>query len=265
MKKNIRKLLSNFVPKGKIKEILKLWAYNFSASKNVKFGLNGQYFITKLEGRTFKTTSPLYKIVNDFDYYTNFYKPNGSDVIIDAGANQGFVSLYFESLLDSEGLVWAFEPDSKNISTFKHNIELNYEKKSKIRIVDFLLWDKNEMVKFHEAGSVGSSAHYMPHDDKIVMKRAITLDQWVKENNISKIDFIKMDIEGAELEAIAGAIETIKKFNPNFAIASYHIINGEHTYIKLEKIFKKIGYPYKTIHFNNKEIITFAGPRISEN
>lgn len=262
MKKNLRKTLSKLLPKGRFKDQLKLWFYNNSTSLPARFSLEGAAYGTKFGQNTFITTSPLYRVVEDFDFYTHFYKPGGADKIIDAGANQGFISLYFASLIDPNGIVWSFEPDSKNIDTINKNMALNPDKAPRIEIVDLLLWDKDEMVEFYEAGSVGSSAHYIPDNNNIVMKRATTLDNWVRENGILQIDFIKMDIEGAELEAIKGALETIKNFKPDFAIASYHIINGEPTFIKLEKIFESIGYPYKTIHFNKKEIITFAGPSV---
>lgn len=57
-----------------------------------------------------------------------------------------------------------------------------------------------------------------------------------------KIDFIKMDIEGAEIEAIKGAKQLIKNYKPAFSIAAYHVVDGERTYKKLEKMFKKLNY-----------------------
>ena len=71
-----------------------------------------------------------------------------------------------------------------------------------------------------------------------------------------------MDIEGAELEAVEGCKDLIKNFKPNFAIASYHMVDGEPTYIKLESFFNSIGYPVKTKKFSGYEMITFAGPCI---
>ena len=68
-----------------------------------------------------------------------------------------------------------------------------------------------------------------------------------------------MDIEGAEIEALEGAVKTIEKHQPNFAIASYHLINGEQTYMALESFFKKINYPFKTVFFDDGEAITYAG------
>ena len=126
-------------------------------------------------------------------------------------------------------------------------------------IEDLLLWNENTLIDFEEAGTVGSSAVWFSGKNKLVKKQAVTLDSWAKERMLTQLDFIKMDIEGAEIEALDGAIEVIKQFSPNSAIASYPIVNGEPTYIKVEEFFKKLNYPYKTITFRGKEIITFAG------
>ena len=55
-----------------------------------------------------------------------------------------------------------------------------------------------------------------------IKKNAITIDKFVEENNIEKIDYIKMDVEGAEKNILEGSIKTIKKFKPSLAIAIYH-------------------------------------------
>jgi len=55
-----------------------------------------------------------------------------------------------------------------------------------------------------------------------------------------------MDIEGAEIEAIKGAKKTLKNNTANLAIASYHILDGEKTHFKLEKMLQKLGYKTET-------------------
>lgn len=122
-----------------------------------------------------------------------------------------------------------------------------------------LLWDENKEVDFEEAGSEGSSAVWFSGSILVVKMQAVTIYSWVATNNIAKLDFIKMDIEGAEIEALAGAINTIKTLKSNFAIATYHLVNGERTYIKVEQFFKKLNYPYKTVTIRGNENITFAG------
>lgn len=60
------------------------------------------------------------------------------------------------------------------------------------------------------------------YKEKIKVKLT-TLDKFVEENNIKKIDFIKIDAEGSEREIIKGAKLIIKKFKPKIAVSAYHL------------------------------------------
>lgn len=267
MKKAIKKILSKFVPKGVAKEKFKLFYYRLSRPKNIDFDVistkDGVVFKTSFHQTTLFTNEALYPIVADFDYYQHFYKVKRDDIVIDAGANCGHLSIFFSKLVGEKGKIFAFEPDKFNIERIAKNSKLNEDLKDNIIIEDLLLWNKNELIDFYEAGTVGSSAVWIPDNQHMVKKQAVTIDNWVKSNAIQKLNFIKMDIEGAEIEALEGCIETIKNLKPNFAIASYHIVNGEQTYLKLEQFFKEIGYPFKTVKFRGTEIITFAGHSIN--
>ncbi|WNM20264.1 FkbM family methyltransferase [Flavobacterium capsici] len=263
MKKAIKKILSKIFPKGNVKEKFKLHYYSFFKPKNVLFEVGTVsdkiIYITKFDNISIKTNEALYPIVDDFNYYQHFYKVKQNDIVIDAGANCGHLSIFFSKIVGSNGKIFAFEPDKFNIERILKNISLNDDLSNNIQIEDVLLWDKNELISFYEAGTVGSSAVWMPDDELCVKKQAVRIDDWVKNNNIQKLDFIKMDIEGAEIEALDGCIETIKTLRPNFAIASYHFVNGEQTFIKVEQFFSAMNYPYKTVKFRGTEIITFAG------
>lgn len=263
MKKAIKKVISSLFPKGNVKELIKLRYYSLFKSKNVVFELverNGKVaYKTSFNNISLLTNEALYQIVEDFNYYQHFYKVQPNDVVIDAGANCGHLSIFFSKLAGPNGKIIAFEPDKFNIERIESNIKLNDGLASNIKIEDLLLWDKNELIDFYEAGTVGSSAVWMPDNEHCVKKQAVRIDDWVIENNVQKLDFIKMDIEGAEIEALDGCIKTIETLKPNFAIASYHIVNDEQTYIKVEQFFASMDYPYKTVRFRGSEIITFAG------
>jgi FkbM family methyltransferase len=266
MKKKLKKIISNFVPKGSQKEKIKLFYYNLLKAKNVSFDLiesnGGVEYKTSHNNISLVTKEALYPIVADFDYYQHFYKVKTNDVVVDAGANCGHLSMLFSKLTGQNGKVFAIEPDKFNIERIQNNIGLNPDLPNNICIEDLLFWDKNELIDFYEAGTVGSSAVWIPNAQYCVKKQAVTIDDWVKSRDLNQLDFIKMDIEGAEIEALEGCKETIEKLHPNFAIASYHIVNGESTCIKLERFFKEMQYPFKTIKFRGNEIITFAGQNI---
>lgn len=267
MKKKIKKILSSVIPKGGVKDQIKLMYYSLNKPKNTSYKLlknseNKVIFKTVFEKTSLITNEALYFIVPDFNYYQHFYKVKSGDVIIDAGANCGHLSIFFSKLVGNNGIVYAFEPDVFNIKRIKNNEDLNKDLSKNIKIEELLLWNENKLIDFYEAGTVGSSAVWIPDSDKCVQKEAVKIDDWVERNNIKKLDFIKMDIEGAEIEALDGCVQTIKNLKPDFAIASYHIVDGEATYIKVEDFFKKMNYPYKTVRFRKNEIITFAGKSV---
>lgn len=266
MKKQLKKIVSQLFPKGARKELLKVRYYNVFKPKGVVYQIidnKGKVaYKTSISNISLITNESLYLMINDFSYYQHFYKVKTGDIVVDAGANCGYLSIFFSKLVGENGRIFAFEPDKFNIDRMEKNIDLNKDLIDNITIEDLLLWDKNELTDFYEAGTEGSSAVWMPDKEHCVKKQAVTIDSWVKKNNIQMLDFIKMDIEGAEIEALDGAVETIKKYKPNFTIASYHIVNGEQTFIKVEAFFRKMNYPFKTIKFKDDEIITFAGPNL---
>jgi FkbM family methyltransferase len=265
IKKTIKKTISKIVPKGQFKEKTKSQWYNILSPNNIHYARvknnNKWLFKTKFSDFTFYTNQALYSITPDFSNYQHYYKVKKGDVIIDGGANVGILTLLFSKLTGETGHVYAFEPDKYNINMLKDNFKLN-EHDPNYSIHDELLWSRTTEIDFQESGTVASSALWLSDKEKIVKKKAVTLDSWCDQHEIQQLDYVKMDIEGAELEAIEGCVDVIKKFKPNFAIASYHMVNGEPTYIKLEAFFKKIGYPFLTKKFSGYEIITFAGPRV---
>lgn len=264
MKKKIKKIISAVFPKGDAKEQIKLAYYSINKPAHtfyelVKGNNRRTVFKTTFKEISIVTSEALYFIVPDFNYYQHYYKVKANDVVLDAGANCGHLSIFFSKLVGKDGMVYAFEPDKFNVERINNNIELNQDLLNNIKIEGLLLWNENKIIDFYEAGTVGSSAVWIPDNDKCVQKEAVRIDDWIVKNNIKKLDFIKMDIEGAELEALDGCVQTIENLKPNFAIASYHIVDGEATYIKVEEFFKKRNYPYQTVRFRKNEIITFAG------
>jgi len=137
------------------------------------------------------------------------------------------------------------------------NIELN--KVNNIIAINKGLWNKNEIVEFdrrEDEGSMIAKCINGKTKGKVVNYKFVKLDDELKKIGINKIDFIKMDIEGAELEVVEGCREMLKNNDINLAIASYHIRNNEKTYKELEKILNEIGYRSKTEF--KKHLTTYA-------
>lgn len=265
LKKSIKKTISSFVPKGIYKEQLKVLWYNVFSNSKVKYKVikrdSGFLYKTQYVDLKLYTNEPLYTITPDFDNYQHFYKIKSADVVIDGGANVGVLALLFSMRVGSNGYVHCFEPDRYNINKLMKNFSIN-NCSNNYSVYRELMWNEETEIDFQESGTVASSALWFSGTNNIVKKKTTTLDVWAKINQIKRLDFIKMDIEGAEIQAIEGCRSIIKKYKPNFAIASYHVINGKPTYLELEKFFKGMNYPYITKRFGSDEIITFAGPEV---
>jgi FkbM family methyltransferase len=262
LSKTIKRVLSGLFPSGKLKEQLKCSFYNV-LNTDCRFELKANVYSIDKAGILLRSHQDFYHINSSINRYLKFYTPKSGDIVLDGGSHVGQIALYLAALVGEAGQVCSFEPDSLNRRDQEANFELNHELASIIDIDSRLLWDSETELGFDERGDVGSSISSTP-DSAGLKKMSVSIDSWVAERKLDRLDFVKMDIEGAEIEAIQGANEAIKRFRPNFAIASYHHVNGVQTYVVLEKYFSTIGYPFKTIVFRNGEVITYAGPAVSK-
>jgi len=158
--------------------------------------------------------SVVYSFLVEQYSYDNIVKAKEDDVVFDVGAYVGDTALWFSRLVRHRGKVYAFEPEPENFR------KLNLERNRTQNIVPLPLAlsdDEGEMVIF---GS-GSSAT-VANDDNGIPVMVTTIGKIVKDNNLTRIDFIKMDVEGHELNVLKGAAETIKTFEPSLALSAYH-------------------------------------------
>jgi hypothetical protein len=77
--------------------------------------------------------------------------------------------------------------------------------------------------------------------DSLTVK-SISIDEFIRQKNLPKIDFIKLDIEGAEYECLQGAKEVIKKFKPRIAVCIYH---KDEDFINIPSYLKELVPEYK--------------------
>lgn len=175
--------------------------------------------------------------------YLAEYQLKKGDIVIDGGAFDGFFTFYAATIVGNKGKVIAFEPD---ITNFKNLIELKIKNKFKnIILINKGLWSDEKILRLSTRSSddnMEASFFSTIKDKNSIDVSVVKLDDELKKIGIERVDFIKMDIEGAEIEAIKGAKRLLTNYDINLAIASYHIVNGEKTCFKLEKLLKKYGY-----------------------
>jgi len=172
-------------------------------------------------------------------------KVGPGDIVFDCGANIGIFSIYAAK---KAKMVYAFEPGKDEVVALSENKRLN--NCNNIKIIPKAVLDKTEKAKLVLLG-VGS--HYLVSsgnkDKKAVDVQTISIDEFVKEENLERVDFIKMDIEGSEEKALLGAKETLRKFRPKLAISIYHKFSD---FYKLPLLIKRLNLDYK-IRVKNKK------------
>lgn len=143
--------------------------------------------------------------------------------VLDAGAWIGDFSAYAAKKGAS---VYAFEPSPINIKFLNKTILLNKDAPGDITIVPFGLGSKDETLEFlenNEDGNTGGNTFLIPKGDGTAILDITTIDNWVKKNDIKKIDFIKSDIEGYERHMLSGATKTLREHQPILSICTYHL------------------------------------------
>jgi len=141
------------------------------------------------------------------------------DIVVDAGGGFGDTALHFAQ---HAAKVFCFECIPANIVILQQNLALNPDLGAKIALVQKALWSRSgEKLVFEENGPGSRVAS----GELGVEVETETIDDFVEANSVGRVDFIKMDIEGAEPDALAGAERTIRKYRPRLAICVYHDLN----------------------------------------
>jgi len=170
-----------------------------------------------------------YPLAGEGPYLYNKVKINTGDIVIDAGANIGMFSALASRL---GAIVYAFEPIEKIREKYlKRTASLN----PNINIIPLALSNKkeNNVLMKGDFGGASIISKLQPSGDISEEVSTITLDEWVKQNNIPKVDFIKADIEGAERLMLEGAQWVLKTYAPKLAICTYHLPDDKEVLTKL--------------------------------
>ncbi|WP_371504447.1 FkbM family methyltransferase [Nitrosopumilus adriaticus] len=136
---------------------------------------------------------------------------NPGDIVIDVGANIGYYTLIFAQLVGNTGKVIAFEPETKNFEILKKNIAIN--NLSNVILEQKIVSNTKGKTKLFlaDSGIVGHHTNPTKHNTDFIEVDSITLDDYLDENNLSKkINFLKIDVEGAEIKVLDGAKSILK-------------------------------------------------------
>lgn len=155
------------------------------------------------------------------------------DVVLNCGACMGDSTIWFYR--EGASKVYNFEPMPFAFATLNLNLEQNnYPTNLSYRLA---VGDKNQQLVFKEQLNHIGSSHQVSKDElknmqsqapdknaNLVEVQCIVLDEWLAEKQI-KPDYIKMDLEGAEPQAIEGLKDTIATLKPKMAVCLYHRVS----------------------------------------
>lgn len=149
-------------------------------------------------------------------------QPEAGDVVIDAGACFGDTALIFAALVGETGFVHSFEPLAGQREIFEANLRRNPVLAERVKIHPFALDRVAGKELFFDADA-GAGARASAGSKTPVLTTRI--DDLVEQQGLDRVDFIKMDIEGAETAALEGAAGTIRRFKPKLGISIYHSLD----------------------------------------
>ena len=165
---------------------------------------------------------------------------------LDIGGNIGYYVLLERKLIGDSGKIIAFEPAPLNFQYLKQNIERNNFQN--ISLFNFACGNEKKNVKFFINKKSNGSQVYRnesppdPSLGKIITVEMIILDDFLEKINSEKIDFIRMDAEGYELNIIYGLLKTLEKHKPIISIELHKRQLGIERTIEFFKILKSFGY-----------------------
>jgi FkbM family methyltransferase len=176
--------------------------------------------------------------------YFRWYTPKPGDIALDGGANCGVSTYYLSRYVGAEGRVLALEPDEDNWKFLLRNIELH--QLTNVVPIKKALAGRTGTREFHQEGCLGSGFTDLVSRPEgttnITMVETTTLADLIREYQLPRIDFVKLDIEGGEIEVLQSSKELLRKMKIEFAIDTNHAIQGELTHKCLDELFREIGY-----------------------
>jgi FkbM family methyltransferase len=194
------------------------------------------------------------------DVIIEHFRPKEGDVVVDVGAHIGRYTIVASKQVGQNGKVIAIEADPSNFEILNRNIELN--RLTNVTTLNYAAFSKEAKIKlylpagdiFTKYNTVMSDWIWVKPDDKFVEVNGNTLDNLVHETGIRQVNWIKIDVEGAEFEVLRGAHNLLLNNKNIVLLVELHGSPNDYrwkleefigTYkfkIEFEKIYEKNGY-----------------------
>lgn len=192
--------------------------------------------------------------------------------IYDIGGYEGVVTIYFASATGENGRVITFEPNPGNYSKILENVNLNMFTNVDVRQVALGKKSGEATLAFQPSGFSSGSIQDDIQKQILQKKRSETvqvqidtLDNQININNLPEPDFVKIDVEGLEMDVLLGMTDTIKNYKPKLFIE----IHGVDIQKKIDNVKRVVKFlttnEYSIYHVeSNKSNITISNAEIAK-
>lgn len=183
-------------------------------------------------------------------------------VVIEGGLADGINTIEFLLLMPHIEKVYGFEP---LYHAYEHPHKIYLNANPNVEILTKGLWSENTTLAIDTSSdlplarvSTLEEANFASH----IEIEVVSIDSFVEQRGIEKVDFIKFDIEGAEFNALKGAFKTLQKDRPKLAISIYHAYQDLYQIaLFLNEILDDYSYRLGQYHYDLGETVLYAFPK----
>jgi FkbM family methyltransferase len=221
--------------------ITRAYRHGVRWSLDLREGIDLAIFLGVYEPETIQTLSRIIK---------------SGDVVLDIGANIGAITLPLALYVGDSGHVIAFEPTTWAYEKLKKNLSLNHQLSQRVKAEHMMLLETEQQAPDFVYSSWSLTAEeddltHPQHKGRLMTTngvKVISLDQYLKENPVDKLDFIKLDVDGYELPVLKGAQKTISFYRPKIILEmAPHIQEEKHQFGELIEELKQNHYRLKDL------------------
>src|SRR5574341_529851 len=192
------------------------------------------------------------------DEIIELFSPREGDVVVDIGAHIGRYTVISSKRVGLDGKVIALEAAPDNFDILNRNIRLNGL--TNVLPLNCAAYSKQTRLKLYEPSAADSIYNtIMPIrgglNSSYVEVNANTLDAILHANGMEKVDWIKIDVEGAEFEVLKGAAHTLASSGDVTLLIEVHDIQEDNHYNNIVEFLESFGYMvrYEKVHLSGKE------------
>jgi FkbM family methyltransferase len=178
------------------------------------------------------------------------------NICLDVGANVGAIAFAIAQQCGPSGKVFAFEPGGLTYERFQANLALNPGYAKAITPLRLGLSDKDGILYWNEhaenRGNANLSTEPQPGATEVPVT---TLDKWTAQAALTRLDFVKIDVESMEYEVILGGRETWGRFLPTLyyeTLPAFEAFRGKPVFKLIEDILKPLGYVFYKMDGDNR-------------